>query len=147
MGVVDWLNRRFAPWWTALGIAPRTVTLEVRGRKSRRPIRLSVSPAKFGGEEFLVSLAGERQWVRNVRAASGEATVLRWRRIPVRLTEVPVEERAPILVAYVSRRAFTRSAKRAARLYFGLTPPVRVEDMKPLAAKFPVFRIEPRSIA
>jgi hypothetical protein len=105
-----------------------------------------MSPARLGGEEYLVSLAGERQWVRNVRAADGEAVILRRRRIPVRLTEVPVEERPPILVAYVSERAFTRSARRAARLYFGLEPPVTVQDVRPQAAKFPVFRIEPREV-
>jgi hypothetical protein len=103
-----------------------------------------MSPARLGGEEYLVSLAGERQWVRNVRAANGEATIVRGRRIPVRLTEVPVEERAPILVAYVGERAFTRSPRRAARLYFGLDPPVTVQQVQPLAAKFPVFRIDAR---
>ena len=123
MGLVQWLNRRVAPWITALGITPRSVTLEVRGRRSGRPIRLSVSPSRVGGKQYLVSLAGERDWVKNVRAAHGQAFLLRGRRIPILLEEVPFQQRAVILLAYVSERAFTRSPKRASRLYFGLDAP------------------------
>ncbi|MDH3211903.1 MAG: hypothetical protein OEM05_05410, partial [Myxococcales bacterium] len=61
----------------------------------------------------------------------------------VRLTEVRPDERAPILLAYVRERAFTRSARRAARLYFGLEAPT-LEDMQGLSARFPVFAIEAR---
>ena len=57
------------------------------------------------------------------------------------LREVPVEERAPILLAYVQRRAFTRSPKRVARLYFGLEAPT-LQDVEKLATRFPVFAIE-----
>ena len=143
MSFVIWLNRRIAPWATALGITPRSVTLEVRGRRSGKPVRLSVSPARLGGKQYLVSLAGERNWVKNVRAADGKAFLLRGRRIPILLTEVPIEKRAPILLAYVSERAFTRSPKRAARLYFGLEAPT-LEDLQQLAPQFPVFSIELR---
>jgi hypothetical protein len=101
-----------------------------------------MSPARLGGEQYLVSLDGERQWVRNIRASNGEATIIRGRRIPVRLIEVPVEERAQILVAYVSERSFTRSPRRGARIYFGLEAPVTVEQLEPMAEKFPIFRIE-----
>ena len=146
MGLVQWLNRRVAPWITALGITPRSVTLEVRGRRSGRPIRLSVSPSRVGGKQYLVSLAGERDWVKNVRAAHGQAFLLRGRRIPILLEEVPFQQRAVILLAYVSERAFTRSPKRASRLYFGLDAPT-LEDMERLAPQFPVFAIEPRESA
>jgi hypothetical protein len=142
MSVVEWLNRRVAPLITALGVTPRSVTLEVRGRRSGKPIRLSMSPARLDGKRYLVSLAGERQWVKNVRAAKGEAFLIHGRRLPVHLAEVPLQKRAPILLAYIRERAFTRSARRAARLYFGLEAPT-LEDMERLAARFPVFSIEP----
>lgn len=142
MGLESWLNRRVAPWITALGITPRSVTLEVPGRRSGRPIRLSISPASYEGKRYLVSLAGERGWVRNARAAGGEAVIVHGRRTPVRLVEVPVEDRAPILMAWVSERAFTRSPERAARLYFGLESPT-LADMEARAAQHPVFAIEP----
>ena len=144
MGLADWFNRRIAPSITALGITPRSVTLEVRGRRSGRPIRLSISPARFEGKRYLVSLAGERGWVRNARAADGEAVLIHGRRVPIRLVEIPEEERAPILLAWVSERAFSRSPKRAARLYFGLESPT-LADMKALAEKYPVFAIQPRA--
>jgi hypothetical protein len=144
--LVEWLNRRVAPLITAVGITPRSLTLEVRGRTSGRPIRLSMSPSEVNGKQYLVSLAGERAWVKNVRASDGEAFVIHGRRRPVRLTEVPVDQRAPILLAYVHRRAFTRSPARAARLYFGLEAPT-LEDMERVAAKFPVFAIESREPA
>ena len=137
----DWLNRQVAPWITALGITPRSVTLEVRGRRSGKPIRLSISPARLEGKRYLVSLAGERGWVKNVRGAQGHAFLIHGHRVPVHLTEVPVQERAPILLAWVSERAFTRSPRRAARLYFGLETPT-LEDMRRLAPQYPVFAIE-----
>ena len=117
MGLASWLNRRVAPLITALGVTPRSVTLEVRGRRSGKPIRLSVSPSDLDGRKYLVSLAGEQPWVKNLRAADGEAFII------------------------LKRRAFTRSAKQAARLYFGLETPT-LRDMQGLAARFPVFRIE-----
>ncbi len=146
MGLVDWLNRRVAPRITALGITPRSVTLEVRGRRSGRPVRLSMSPARYEGRRYLVSLAGERSWVKNVRAAKGDACILHAGRTPVHLRELPPEERAPILLAYVGERAFTRSRGRAARLYFGTESP-SLEHMQTLVEKFPVFAIEPRAEA
>jgi hypothetical protein len=128
---------------TALGITPRSVTLEVPGRRSGRPIRLSISPARLAGKRYLVSLAGVRGWVKNVRAAHGDAFILHGRRVPVHLSEIPIQERGPILLAWVSERAFTRSPRRAARLYFGLEAPT-LADMQRLAPNYPVFVIEPR---
>lgn len=141
MGVESWLNRRVAPLITAVGITPRSVTLEVRGRVSGRPIRISISPVTLGGKQYLVSLAGERAWVKNVRAAQGDAVIIHGTRRRVHLREVPVSERAPILLAYPQRRAFTRSPKRAARLYFGTEEPT-LGGMARIAPRFPVFEVE-----
>ena len=102
-----------------------------------------MSPSELNGKQYLVSLAGERGWVKNLRAAHGEAFIIHGGRRPVRLVDVPVDQRAPILLVYVQRRAFTRSPRRAARLYFGLEAPT-LEDMERVAASFPVFVIEPR---
>lgn len=146
MAVAQWFNRHVAPWITALGITPRTLTLEVPGRRSGKALRLSLSPARLEDREYLVSLAGERGWVKNVRAANYEACLLHGKRVPILLREVPVEQRAPILLAWVSKRAFTRSPRRAARLYFGLEAPT-LADMERLAQKYPVFLIERRHVS
>jgi hypothetical protein len=145
MSLVSWLNRRVAPLITAIGITPRSVRLEVRGRTSGKRIRLSVSPSELNGKNYLVSLAGVREWVKNPRAAHVEAFIIHGIRRRVQLREVPVDQRAPILLAYVQRRAFTRSPKRAARLHFGLEAPT-LEDMQRLAARSPVFAIEARRL-
>lgn len=141
MNVVQWLNRYVVPLITALGITPRSVTLEVRGGRSGNPVRLSLSPARLHGNRYLVSLAGEADWVKNVRAAHGDVFILHGRRTLIHLSEVPVEQRAPILLAYVRERAFARSAKQAAQLYFGLEAPT-LGDMEKIAPKYPVFLME-----
>ncbi|MCZ6807343.1 MAG: nitroreductase/quinone reductase family protein [Deltaproteobacteria bacterium] len=143
MSFLEWFNRHIAPRMTALGITPRSVTLEVRGRRSGKPIRLSLSPARLDGKEYLVSLFGEQNWVKNVRASGGKAHIVHGSRKRIQLAEVPIDQRAPILLAYVSERAFSRSSKEAARMYFDLENPT-LEDMKRIADRYPVFLIELR---
>jgi deazaflavin-dependent oxidoreductase (nitroreductase family) len=87
-----------------LGLLPRRwVTLEVPGRRSGRPMRVPLGMADVDGRWYLVSMLGECNWVANVRAAHGEVTLYRRRRRRVRLVEVPVEHRAPILRRYVEK--------------------------------------------
>src|SRR5665647_3004862 len=63
----------------------RAVTLEVRGRVSGRTISFPVVVADHDGHQYLVSMLGEDvNWVRNVRAADGEAVVRGGRRRPDR---------------------------------------------------------------
>jgi hypothetical protein len=73
MNLVEWLKRVVIPWFTSLGLTPRTVALEVVGRTSGKPRRVSLSRTDYDGQQFFVSLAGESAWVRNVRAANPEA--------------------------------------------------------------------------
>jgi len=70
--LVDWIIHRAVPWYTSLGLTSGTVTLEVRGRKTGKPIRVSLTAVRRQGSRYMVSLAGgESQWGRNVRAAEG----------------------------------------------------------------------------
>jgi len=126
---------RFWAWWASLGLPPwRQVGLEVKGRKTGRPHRLAVVVARREGQQYLVSMLGECEWVRNVRAAQGEATIISGRRRKVRLEEVPVERRAPIIKDYI------RLAP-GARPHIGLGKTATIADCKRVAAKHPVFRI------
>jgi hypothetical protein len=143
MGIIDWVKRKAIPWFTSLGITSRTVTLEVRGRRSGKPMRVSLSRTDHAGQQYFVSLAGESDWVRNVRSAGGKATVISGRRMPVHLEEISLEERAPVLLAYVQKRAFTHSGPQAARHFFGLGPNPNLEEMQALADRYVVFRIVP----
>ncbi|WP_374686592.1 nitroreductase/quinone reductase family protein [Promineifilum sp.] len=143
-GFLNWLNARFAPWITALGLTSGSVTLEVRGRRSGRPIRVSVTRVRQDGKQYLVALYRDSQWARNVRAAGGAATIISRHRMPVQLVEIPTEARAPILLGYVNQRAFTHSGAQSARHFFGLQSKPTLADMAALAEQYPVFEIRPR---
>jgi len=141
--LVDWIIHRAVPWYTSLGLTSGTVTLEVRGRKTGKPIRVSLTAVRRQGSRYLVSLAGgESQWVKNVRAAEGRAIVLSGRRTPVRLVEIPDAEKPPVLLGYVQQRAFSHSGAESARLFFGLGPKPTLADMQAIASRYIVFRIE-----
>ena len=58
----------------------------------------------LGGQRYLVALAGESEWVRNVRAAQGHVVLgHRGQRYAAHLCEVPVAERAEVIRAYIHR--------------------------------------------
>ena len=141
MSAFNWLKKTAIPWFTGLGLTTRTVTLEVPGRKTGRLIRVSLSRTDYAGNRYFVSLAGEAEWVKNVRAAGGRAVIISRRRIPVLLKEIPPEERAPVLFAYVQKRAFTHSGAQASSHFFGLGPRPRLEEMEEIAGRYLVFEI------
>jgi hypothetical protein len=89
-----------------LGLTPRnTVALEVPGRwQSGRLRRTSLVVAEHQSSRYLVSLAGESEWVRNVRANNCRASLRRLRSRPARLVELPVAERPAVLKAYLPWR-------------------------------------------
>ena len=94
--------------------------------------------AELGRERYLVSMLGENaDWVRNVRAANGEAVLNHGAAQQVRLEEVPVSERAPILRAYLRRAP-------GARPHFDIDHEAPVEEFARVAPRYPVFRLVPR---
>jgi deazaflavin-dependent oxidoreductase (nitroreductase family) len=116
----------------------RGVTLETRGRRSGKPVSLPVVVADYAGSHHLVSmLGGEANWVRNVHAADGQATLVRRGRHPVRLVEVPVDQRAPILRRYLE-------VAPGARPHIPVSRKAPPEQFQQIAAQFPVFRIDDR---
>jgi deazaflavin-dependent oxidoreductase (nitroreductase family) len=107
-GRADPTARRLSHFWAAafrLGLLPRRwVTVEVAGRSSGRPVRFPLGMANSGGDWYLVSMLGENcNWVRNVRAAGGQAVLRRRSAVRCQLVEVPAAERAPILKRYVEQ--------------------------------------------
>ena len=89
--------------------------------------------AKYAGAEYLVSMLGECEWVRNARA-QGEGWIINRKRQKVRLEEVPVDRRAPIIKEYL------RLAP-GARPHIGLGKEAPLADCEGVALKHPVFRI------
>lgn len=111
------------------------VTLEVRGRKSGKLLSFPLVIAHHEGQRYLVSMLGEEaNWVANVRAAGGRATMIEGRREPVRLDEVPIGERAPIIKQYL------REAP-GARPHIPIDKQAPLNEFERIAASFPVFRI------
>jgi hypothetical protein len=134
---LGWLLTHILAWISGLGLLPSLlVTLQVKGRRSGE-LRNSilVSPT-YNGQRYLVSMLGEgSDWVRNVRAADGAAYIKRGRSRPVRLVEIPVEQRAPILKEYC--RVAT-----SGREHFPLTPDAPLADFAAIADRYPAFRID-----
>jgi hypothetical protein len=91
--------------------------------------------AVVDGQRYLVSMLGENvNWVRNVRAAGGRAVVRHGRREEVRLEEVPVEMRAPIIKAYLKRAP-------GARPHLPIHKDAPLSEFERIAAQIPVFRV------
>ena len=110
------LNRTMG-WLASLGMTPSdTVTLEVKGRRSGAVRSTVVTWVEHEGTRYLVSPRGESEWVRNVRAVGGEAAIRRRGRRSVRLEEVPAEQRAPVIKAYLAKTAM------ATKQHFGVDP-------------------------
>jgi hypothetical protein len=91
-----------------------------------------------------VALAGESQWVRNVRAAEGQAVIRRRTTHRVRLQEVPSEERPEVIQEYLHRglqRSGAKAGAKQARYNFGLNPDASVAEIRAVADYYPVFRV------
>lgn len=119
------------------GIFPnRFVTLEVIGRKSGNIVSFPLAMTVINGERYLISMLGEKtNWVRNVRAASGKARLVHGIREQVILAEVDINQRAPILKAYL------RIAP-GARPHIPVSKDAPISEFEKIVAKYPVFRIE-----
>lgn len=131
--------RRFARIWALAfrwGLFPRRwVTLEVRGRTTGRPRRYPLGMADCQGKWFLVSMLGECGWVRNVRAAQGQARLLRFRSRRCQLTEVPSDQRAPVLRRYVEKVP-------GGRPHIPVSRGSSLADFAAIADSYPVFRVD-----
>ena len=128
-------------WASSIGIAPSLmVSLETKGRRTGRPLRVPLVVAELEGGRYLVSMLGENaDWVRNVHASNGEAVLRHGIIEPVKLQEVPVSERPPILRAFLKRAP-------GARPHFDITPNASLEEFARLAPRVPVFRVVPSSL-
>jgi len=91
------LSNHAMGWLASKGIGPkRMLMLETKGRRSGQPRTTAVNEVVVDGARYLVSTRGDADWVRNVRA-NGEAALVRRGRKPVRLEDVAVEQRTPII--------------------------------------------------
>lgn len=113
--------------------------LEVRGRRSGRIISLPVDMLELEGRQYLVCPRGNSNWVRNARAAGEVVLVRGFRRRRYAVRELPAEARPPILKVYLDR--FTTEVQR----FFPIPKGSAVEAFDHLAARYPVFELQPLS--
>jgi deazaflavin-dependent oxidoreductase (nitroreductase family) len=118
-----------------LGLAgKRTHVLTVAGRKSGKRYSTPVSLIFLDGERWLVAPYGEREWVKNARAAGWVELTRALQTERVRVEEVGPEQAAPVLRAYLRSTPVTApffAAKRNAPL----------EKFAEEAHRHPVFRL------
>ena len=127
-------NRLIAPL-ARLGLAGRrTHVLTVVGRKSGRRYSTPVQLVLDDGRRWLVAPYGEREWVKNARAA-GEVELTRARRTTRhRVEEVGAEEAAPVLREYLRSTPIVKP-------YFDVPADAPVEAFVAEATRHPVFRV------
>ena len=133
--VAKFLNRISAVLH-ATGIAPNyMVTLEVVGRKSGKTISFPLVMTVIDGERYLVSMLGEQaNWVQNLKAAGGRATLRHGVTEQVRLEEVEPAQRAPILKAYLQHAP-------GARPHIAVDKDAPLAEFATVAPQIPVFRV------
>ena len=113
--------------------------LSVRGRKSGRTYEIPVRIAKVDGQRYVISMLGESQWARNLRAI-GEAKLLAGRNVEsVRTDEIVGEEKAAFLTWYCQHPEFAQRARSALKVDTDQLPPLEIER---LCRLWPVFRLE-----
>lgn len=128
------LNRMWANAASKKVMDNGLVALEVIGRKSGQVVSFPLVMATVDGQRYLASMLGESQWVRNVRASKGKAVLRRGGRENVQLEEIPTDQRAPILKAYLN-------AAPGARPHVPVDKDAPLAEFEKIAAEFPVFRL------
>ena len=130
------INKGWA-FFHALGFFPNyMVTLEVKGRRSGKAISFPLAMTVMDGERYLVSMLGENaNWVQNVRAAGGQATLHHGKREQILLEEVDVQKRAPIIKKYLQRAP-------GARPHIPVALDASIAEFEKIAAEYPVFRVK-----
>jgi hypothetical protein len=146
--IKHWLYRGQRPNWIAKMInrmqarsaskkatSNGLVALEVIGRKSGRIISFPLVMFTVDGQRYLASMLGENvQWVRNVRASGGKAVLCSGGREEVHLEEIPIDQRAPILKAYLQ-------VAEGARPHVPVDKDAPIVEFEKIAAGYPVFRL------
>jgi deazaflavin-dependent oxidoreductase (nitroreductase family) len=139
----DWFTRnvfnRVVAALTRMGLSVwGSRVLEVRGRKTGEARRTPVNVLTLAGDRYLVAPRGQTQWVRNLRAAGGEGTlILGRRREPFRAAEVAGADKPEILREYLRRWKWE-----VGQFFDGVGPDSPADELTRIAPDHPVFRIE-----
>ena len=143
---LSWPDRVFnavASFLTGLGISLYgSRNLAVRGRKSGEWRVVPVNLLEVDGVPFLVAPRGETQWVRNLRAAGGGELRLGRQSRPFRAVELADADKPRVLHAYLARWRFE-----VGRFFEGVGASPSDDELRRVASRYPVFRIERTGVA
>ena len=132
----SWFDRRIV---SRLPFAARLMSrltgdaiLRIRGRRSGVPRTTLARLITVGQARYVVSIRGETQWARNLRAAAeAMLTEKGGRTSRIRAVEVDGEERHAVVAAFLASSNFAETRR-------------IMSEMLPAAEQHPVFRIEPQ---
>ncbi len=111
--------------------------LRVKGRTTGEWRSAPVNLLTFDGKQYLVAPRGQTQWVRNLRIAGNGELVLGHKAEAFRATEIPNDQKIPLLRAYLKRW------KAEVGVFFsGVSADSPEPELRRIAPDHPVFRVE-----
>jgi deazaflavin-dependent oxidoreductase (nitroreductase family) len=119
----------------------RQALLTVEGRRSGLPRTTPVAVNRRGRDWLLVSVYGEGDWVKNLRAAPSAIITRRRREIPVTIHELTDLEAAAVLKELVS--SIGLMLRPVIGRYFETRHDAPIEEWRDEVARHPVFLLTP----
>jgi deazaflavin-dependent oxidoreductase (nitroreductase family) len=113
---------------------PRTHLLTVPGRRTGRPWSTPISLIEWEGERYAVAPYGDRNWVKNARAAGFVELRRGWKHERLGVLELTPAEAVPVLREYYRRSLVTHS-------FFGVDLRSPEAAWLAEAPRHPVFRL------
>jgi deazaflavin-dependent oxidoreductase (nitroreductase family) len=117
-------------------VGRHTYLLTVEGRKTGRRYSTPVTLVEDGDKRWLVAPYGERNWVKNARAAGWVELSRAGKSERLRVTEIYDVEAGPVLRNYLRKAPVTRP-------FFDVRASDPVEAFSAEASRHPVFRLGP----
>jgi deazaflavin-dependent oxidoreductase (nitroreductase family) len=118
--------------------------LVVRGRTTGRRYQVPVRVAVIDGQRYIMTMMGDTQWARNLRAAGEAELILGSSTEKVRTRELEGQEQLDSLIRCCRHRVFERRARTALARVLGLrTKHLTRPEIELLAQIWFVFRCEP----
>ena len=137
IGAARWMLNAVVRLLVRVGLAGRhTYLLTVVGRKTGRRYSTPVTLVEDGAGRWLVAPYGERNWVKNARAAGWVELSRAGKSERLRVTEVNDAEAGPVLRDYLRKAPVTRP-------FFDVRASDPVEAFIAEAPRHPVFRLGP----
>ncbi len=114
--------------------------LRVRGRKSGRLYDVPVRIAVFDGQRYILSMLGDSQWVRNLRAGGAAELAVGKQVELIHAHEIQGAEKIAFMRWYCAHPEYALRARYALRVN---PENLTQAEFERLAGLYPVFRLEP----